>query len=142
MRDFRSSGRYSRAMLALVVCAGTAGAQEDRAVEAFERLGAIIRRDEIRPNRPVVAVIFGLRPAIPDTASETLKDALLTGFPIPTPTTVKVRDEDLADLSKLEHLQVLDLCSSEITNQALHYIKDLKNLQVLDLPALSEKTSR
>jgi hypothetical protein len=65
---------------------------------------------------------------------ETLKDYLLQGPPLfPSPRIVKVNDDELSDLSKFEHLQVLDLCAAEITNKALLYIKDLKNLQVLDL---------
>src|SRR5262245_17212015 len=134
MRDLMRSWRYGWAILPLVFCPATVGAQEDGTAQALERLGAIVRRDDTKPNRPVVAVIFGLRPLPPDTTSEAAKDALLAGgYPIPSPETVKVTDADLKDLGKLEQLEVLDLCGGEITNKTLEYVKDLKNLQVLDL---------
>jgi hypothetical protein len=47
--------------LALIIWAVTArGADEERAVQTFERLGATVRRDETRPGKPVVAVLFGI----------------------------------------------------------------------------------
>src|SRR5262245_13587210 len=114
MRSFMRNRRYTWALPALAICASAASAQEERVVQAFERLGAIVRRDDTKPDKPVVAVIFGLRPTIPDTASETFTDYLLQGLPLfPSPKAVKVNDDDLSDLGKLEHLQVLDLCSAE-----------------------------
>jgi hypothetical protein len=76
MRGFMSNRRYSWALLSLAVCPGTAGAQEDGTAQALERLGAIVQRNGTKPAKPVVAVIFGVRPPLPNTASETLH----TGF--------------------------------------------------------------
>jgi hypothetical protein len=64
-------------MLTLVLCVGRAGAQEERVVQAFERLGAVVKRDDTKPNRPVIALRFGLRSPIPDTTSELDKDVIL-----------------------------------------------------------------
>lgn len=45
--------------LAFAICASAASANEQRAVETFQRLGATLTRDETRPGKPVVAVWFG-----------------------------------------------------------------------------------
>jgi hypothetical protein len=139
--------------LVLAGCATTASADETSVAQAFERLGAIVHRDDSKPNRPVIALRFGLRNPIPETIPEVdMDDLRLYVFsfhvtrvtngnqkngdrPLPpfAPTAVKVTDADLKDLNQLVNLQELDLSYGEITNQALEYIKDLKHLQILDL---------
>jgi hypothetical protein len=69
---------YVWSALVLAVCAGRASAQEEEAVvQAFERMGAIVKRDDTNPKKPVIALVFGLRPPIPDTTSEWVKDIVV-----------------------------------------------------------------
>jgi hypothetical protein len=138
--------------LVLAVCAGRGGAAEKRVAQAFERLGAVVKRDDTKPNKPVIGLIFGLRDPIPETTPQFDKDGLFVdlwlkvtkvrgaprkdgGKPLDpsSPTAVKVTDADLKDVSRLEQLQKLDLSYGEITDEALQYIKALKHLQTLDL---------
>jgi Leucine-rich repeat (LRR) protein len=146
----------------LAVCTGRAGAQEEeRIAQAFEGLGAVVKRDDTKPNKPVIGLRFGLRNPIPDTTPEIIKDEILYHLgtsppkdglqvgPWPPkdglqkdaakpldpnkPMVIKVTDQDLSNVSKLENLETLDLSFGEITNQALAHIKELKKLQTLDL---------
>jgi Leucine-rich repeat (LRR) protein len=137
--------------LVLAATTGRASAQEEeRIAQAFERLGAIVKRDDTKPNKPVIGLRFGLRNPIPDTTPEIIKDYILdiVGVflrkdgpqkdvakpPDPNiPAVIKVTDADLNEVSKLEYLETLDLSFGEITNQALEHIKGLKKLQTLDL---------
>jgi Leucine-rich repeat (LRR) protein len=139
--------------LVLAVCTCTASAQEEeRIAQAFERLGAIVKRDDTKPNKPVIGLRFGLRNPIPDTTPEIVKDNLLGNvgalskvaaygflqdaakpFDPNIPAVIKVTDADLNEISKLENLETLDLSFGEITNQALEHIMGLKKLQILDL---------
>jgi hypothetical protein len=147
-------------MLALVLCAGRASADEESVVQDFQRRGVVVKRDETKPNRPVIALRFGLRNPIPDTIPELDRDLLLIqlhprhlGTPIverrngtnadqknggksldpSAPVAIQVADEDLKDVSKLADLQVLDLSYSEITNAGLQHLRGLKHLHTLDL---------
>src|SRR5262249_9727912 len=103
--------------------------------------------------RPVIALRFGLLNPIPETIPAIDRDELrqilmsheVTRIanakrkegaqpPLPSsPTAVKVTDKDLQDVSKLQHLQELDLSYGEITKETLEHIKALRHLQVLDL---------
>ena len=60
----------------LVVCAGRASADEESVAQAFERMGAVVKRDDTKPNRPVIALRFGLLNPIPETMPEVDKDDL------------------------------------------------------------------
>jgi Leucine-rich repeat (LRR) protein len=137
--------------LVLAVCTCTASAQEEeRIAQAFERLGAVVKRDDTKPNKPVIGLRFGLRNPIPDTTPEIIKDYILDIVGVflrkdgsqkdaakpPDPTilkVIKVTDADLNEVSKLENLETLDLSFGVITNLALEHIKGLKKLQTLDL---------
>jgi Leucine-rich repeat (LRR) protein len=65
------------ATLVLAVCVSRAGAEDEVVVKKFERLGAVVGRDETKPNKPVIALRFGLRNPIPDTTPEFWKDYIL-----------------------------------------------------------------
>jgi Leucine-rich repeat (LRR) protein len=142
---------YIWVTLVLAVCTGRASAQEEeRIAQAFERLGAIVKRDDAKPNKPVIGLRFGLRNPIPDTTPEIIKDYILdtvdvyirmgrdgpqkdAAKPLDPNMVIKVTDADLNEVSKLENLETLDLSFGEITNQALEHIKGLKKLKTLDL---------
>jgi internalin A len=154
------NSRYLWLTLALVLCADRASADKDRVVEAFERLGAVVKRDDAQRGKPVLALRFGLRNPIPETIPELDRDVLLIqlqprrlGTPLvarlngtnadqenggkplhpSVPAAIKVTDGDLKEVSKLVHLQVLDLSCSEITNDGLQHVTALKHLHTLDL---------
>jgi Leucine-rich repeat (LRR) protein len=147
-------------MLALLLCAGRACADEESVVKAFERLGAVVKRDDAKPGKPVIALRFGLRNPIPDTTADLDRDVLFVQlqsqdlgtpnverikgadadrknegktFDPFCPTAIKVTDGDLKEVSQLAHLQVLDLSYSEITNEGLPHLGALKQLHTLDL---------
>jgi hypothetical protein len=98
--------RWCVAMAAMVL-ASAARADEAAAVAALEKLGAKIKRDETRPDKPVVEVIF-------------FKN--------------KVMDFDLAQLKNLKSIQLLSLHGTMVTDAGLTHLKDVKTLQELHLP--------
>jgi internalin A len=112
--------------MVLAICAGTARADEDRALRTFQRIGATIERDETRPGRPVVAVWFGTDTKT-DESWERYSDLVLPD------TAAKVTDQDVKELPAFPFLEKLDLCSSQVTDDGLKELAALKNLQVLDL---------
>ena len=63
-------------VLVAAVCAGRASADEESVAQAFERMGAVVKRDDTKPNRPVIALRFGLLNPIPETMPEVDKDDL------------------------------------------------------------------
>ena len=69
--------------MVFAVCAAKACAEDESVVEEFEGLGADIERDDTKANKPVIGLRFGLRPPIPDTTSELVKNIILstTGLP-------------------------------------------------------------
>jgi hypothetical protein len=67
---------YLSVVLVLAACAGGASADEESVAQAFERLGAIVQRDDSQPNRPVIALRFGLRNPFPETMLDVDEDNL------------------------------------------------------------------
>jgi hypothetical protein len=83
-----------------------AGEAEDRAVEAVQRLGGKVIRDEKAPDKPVIAVSLN---------------------------TAAVTDAVLKELAGLKQLRTLDLRGTQITNTGLKELAGLQQLQELDL---------
>ena len=98
--------RYLGAVMAAVLLAGPARADEEAAVKAVEKRGGKVRRDDKAPGKPVVAV--------------DLRSTLTT-------------DADLKVLKECKHLQVLDLGVTQVTDAGLKELKELRQLQELDL---------
>jgi hypothetical protein len=121
--------------LALAACVGAGRADEDHAVQALQQLGAIIKRDETRPSRPVVAVGFGV-PWIPtDTEFELvmgIADLERLGI---SATQTKGMDAKLKELKDLKDLEVLDLWATDVTDAGLKELKGMEHLRTLNLCA-------
>jgi hypothetical protein len=82
------------------------GTAEVAAVEAIEKLGGQVTRDDKQPAKPVVAVVFRHS---------------------------QVTDAGLKQLKELKSLQALDLYGTQVTDAGLKELKELENLQTLDL---------
>src|SRR5437764_14712830 len=95
-------GRSSWAVVASLLLARAARADEASAVAALEKLGAKIKRDDKQPGKPVVEVV--------------LEDT-------------KVTDAGLKDLKDLKSLESLNLFNTKVTDAGLKELKDLKNLK-------------
>jgi Leucine-rich repeat (LRR) protein len=137
--------------LLLTVCTGRASAQEeDRVAKTFERLGAVVKRDNTKRNWPVIAVRFGLRNPIPDETPESVKDVILDCIGcyarFGTPAIVRVRptatDDPSGPATKVtdEHrkdgVQPLDPSTPtaiKVTDEDLKDLSKLVNLETLDL---------
>jgi len=93
----------------LAALAPAARADEAAAVEALQKLGAKVTRDDKQPGKPVVAV--------------NLADCR------------KVTDADLKGLKDLPDLRELNLGGTPVTDAGMKELKDLKNLRTLGLVA-------
>jgi Leucine Rich repeat len=120
--------RFALLVLALVACVKTVRADDESAVQALRDLGATIKRDESKPNKPVVAVHF-CDPSMAD--KEWLKD--LKYLPWYMLGRVDAKDDALENVKELGSLQVLDVWHTQVSDEGLKYLKDLKCLEVLDL---------
>jgi hypothetical protein len=87
--------------------AAAPGSEEQTAIQAIEKLGGTITRDDKQPGRPVVAVdLSGSRNSV-------------------------VTDAELKDLEELEQLQTLHLSWTQVTDAGLKNLEELEQLQTL-----------
>jgi len=84
--------------LALAVCTAAAGANEEHAVQTFQRLGATITRDNTRPGKPVVAIRFDLSTEETDEHLDMYREMLFWRWWGRGPSADKVTDAELKEL--------------------------------------------
>jgi hypothetical protein len=125
------------ALALLMGCSGPAGIdkpdpqREEAAVQALEKLGATITRDDTQPGKPVVEV--GL------TGDQRLKDAAvkelheLKALQKLNLCLMGVTASDLKELRGLKRLQKLNLGANGVTDAGLKELRELKGLQTLIL---------
>jgi hypothetical protein len=102
----------------------------ERAVQAVERLGGKVVRDETAPGKPVTEVDLS-GTAITDTELKEL--AALNRLQLLDLHNTGVTDLGLKELTELEQLQVLNLRGTRVTDVGLKELLKLKQLQWLDL---------
>jgi hypothetical protein len=123
--------------LLLVVCGAPPipvnAASEARAVAAVEKARGKAYRDNARPGKPVVAVVFTPHSSVTDGVADVLRD-------VPYVTSLTLRyatltDKGAVNLRKLDRLRYLDLSDTRITDKGVVNLKDLPLLERLLSPA-------
>src|SRR2546423_14082610 len=122
------------AVMLLACLSGAAWADEASAVKAVEKLGGKVTRDDKLPGKPVIALSMWGTPAhiISDDTLKPVK--ALTKLRVLDLNGTAVTAKGLAELKDLTNLQSLNLHrATKITDAALKEIKQFKNLQDLNL---------
>ncbi len=129
--------RDRAALLATLICVAVAPtaqsqteADRQKAVAEIEKSGGKVGRDEAVPDKPVVAVNFGVTQVAdaglePLKAFPKLKSVILNN--------TKVTDAGLDQLKPLAGLEKLYLVDTAITDAGLERLKGLTKLRVLSL---------
>jgi hypothetical protein len=118
-------------LLALAIAEGTTAAEStDEATALVEQLGGKVRRDDSRPDRPVVAVDLALKPLTDEglarlTALKDLRELNIRG--------TKITDSGVAHLAGLDKLEYVNVESTAITDRAVEVFAHLPRLRWLFL---------
>src|SRR5262245_26523915 len=117
--------------LVLLPALAHAGDTEDKAIQAIEKVGGSVVRDEDAPGKPVVEVDYGGEAKVTDgdlkplAAFKQVRVVLLDG--------TSVTDAGLQHLGNLTRLEELDLADTKVTGPGLKHLILLKALKVLYL---------
>jgi internalin A len=105
-------------------------ADEESAVEAIEKLGGEVTRDDKTPGKPVIKVDLYNKP-LTDAGLKVLKEfkqvqSLRLSL-------TKVTDAGMMELKDLKQLKELNLYGTQLTDEGLMELKHLKQLRELNL---------
>src|SRR5260370_12420064 len=119
-----------------------AGTDEDRAVQALERLGRELTRDEKAPGRPVIGVNLAGEPA--GSLDDLLRNVLphLKSLQQLDLGSAELKVEWLRRVASLKTLRQLNLGFTKVTDADLKELAPLKQLQELNLAGLKVGASR
>src|SRR5262245_26955842 len=101
-------------VVTILLLVAPARTDEVAAVEQISKLGGSIIFDEELPGNPVIAVDLTFK---------------------------RLADTDLKTLREFKHLKSLNLSSTEITDEGLKIVKDLKGLTQLDISSCKKITA-
>ena len=121
------------AVMLLACLCGAARADEASAVNAVEKLGGKVTRDDKLPGKPVIGVnLGGLVPGkATDAGLKELKDLKqLTSLDL---NSAAVTDACMKELKDLKQLTTLHLAFTQVTDAGLKELEDLKQLTSLNL---------
>ena len=123
-------GGFAPMLMLLAAVAVRADEAEDKAVQAIEKLGGKVTRDEKAVGRPVVEVDLFNRQVADADLKELAQLKQLQSLNLHC---TEVTDAGLKELAALKQLQSLNLVGTKVTDAGLKELAAVKPLQMLDL---------
>jgi hypothetical protein len=124
--------RTFRAVIIPLLLVGSVRADEASAVAALKKLGAKIKVDETKPDKPVVEVDLAFGKVTEAGLAELKQFKQLARLNLQGASN-NITDEKMKHLKELKKLTELNLIDAKITDAGLRELKDLDQLEILHL---------